>query len=79
MYVYFDKGSQHISKDAPVIFTKQGEYMEVKLSPSKTTDDLLNGKAQSGKLTRSYFHVTGMTCASCVGKIEREMKKKIGK
>ncbi|XP_057312438.1 copper-transporting ATPase 1-like [Hydractinia symbiolongicarpus] len=73
-----EQGSQNISKDAPVVFTKQGEYMEVKLPLNKTTDDLLNGKVQSGKLTRSYFHVTGMTCASCVGKIEREMKKKIG-
>lgn len=27
---------------------------------------------------KGFFSVTGMTCASCVGKIEREIKKKLG-
>eukprot|EP00111_Clytia_hemisphaerica_P000292 TCONS_00000743-protein len=27
---------------------------------------------------KSFFHVTGMSCSSCVGKIERELKKKTG-
>ncbi|XP_047122861.1 copper-transporting ATPase 1 isoform X1 [Hydra vulgaris] len=30
------------------------------------------------KLCKSFFHVSGMTCSSCVNKIEKEIKKKKG-
>ena len=30
-------------------------------------------------LVKASFHVTGMSCASCVNKVERHLKKKNGK
>jgi len=60
-----------------VLFTKQkgetdGGFVAIAL------DDLKNGKLEQKRMTKSYFQVTGMTCSSCVAKIERELSKKNG-
>ena len=36
------------------------------------------GASSDDNLQKAQFHVTGMTCASCVNKVERHLKKKRG-
>ncbi len=58
-----DKGDAYFSPNAP------GGLIAVSLS---------DPDMDSRPTKKSLFHVTGMSCASCVAKIEREVGKKEG-
>ena len=65
--------------DLTVAFTKTSNSKRITPLNSPTPVSLLSPSIQNVESARkAFFHVTGMTCSSCVGKIEREMKKKMG-
>lgn len=46
---------------------------------SKKKDEVeVAGVRDNAKFTKSIFQVSGMTCSSCVNKIEREVRKRAG-
>lgn len=46
---------------------------------SKVKDEVeVAGVRDNAKFVKSIFQVSGMTCSSCVNKIEREVKKRTG-
>ena len=46
---------------------------------SKVKDEVeVAGVRDNAKFVKSIFQVSGMTCSSCVNKIEREVKKRAG-
>lgn len=46
---------------------------------SKVKDEVeVTGVRDNAKFVKSIFQVSGMTCSSCVNKIEREVKKRTG-
>ena len=50
-----------------------------KVSFSKNSSGLRSMEALiTGDLEKIYLHITGMTCASCVGSIEKGLMKKDG-
>ena len=38
----------------------------------------MNAVCPADNLLRAQFHITGLSCASCVNKVERHLKKKAG-
>lgn len=69
------------NNDLTVIYSKKRKKIRSPMSPISPSVPSINTSNDFDIIPntmKSYFHVTGMSCSSCVGKIEREVKKKKG-
>ena len=62
----------------PTTSAAEFESLKQKSTNSSRVPSPFSNASSSCKLSKSYYYVTGMTCSSCVAKIERELKKKTG-
>lgn len=62
--------------DLTVTYSKKGAVNKKLTSPTRRMPSPSSEEIKQS--CKAFFHITGMTCSSCVGKIERELKKKPG-
>lgn len=79
--VFFLLGAEApISRGAVALGNSPGLENDWEVTFSKTPGKLSNIQpSMQEDLDKVYLHITGMTCASCVGSIEKGLMKKNGK
>ena len=84
-WMFDDFSAEQINNSGTSVQFRANASVFIPLSPNAIKDkDLVSPNShqidiQNKNLSKSFYLITGMTCASCVAKIERELKKKIGK
>jgi hypothetical protein len=65
-------------EEQELLFQKSGKWKASYVPKGKTKNNSHDVAVDTEHVTKAFFHVTGMSCASCVATIEKNLLKKEG-